>query len=267
MQKRIALSILLLAATLSVAAMSTLDSLFIMLDQDVNQSGHYSALHQQRIDSLKAIHPMTKALQLRIAREYQYYQSDSACAWYLRLLDCEEPYRTQAYMGLVQLSYSIGKYGDGMVLLSEMQSVPDSLRVDWLEAVWRLHTEAAASSRIPKMRDQLLQTAQQYYDSLLHEMARQASGNTDIRLRYEILNAMDADDIPLALRINDTILMRAGEWTHRYAIEAYSRAILYQRMGEGRQYIEWLTRSAIADVRCGIMDNGSSWLVAKECFE
>ena len=267
MQKRIALSILLLAATLSVAAMSTLDSLFIMLDQDVNQSGHYSALHQQRIDSLKAIHPMTKALQLRIAREYQYYQSDSACAWYLRLLDCEEPYRTQAYMGLVQLSYSIGKYGDGMVLLSEVPAVPDSLRVDWLEAVWRLHTEAAASSRIPKMRDQLLQTAQQYYDSLLHEMARQAPGDTDIHLRYKILNAMDADDIPLALRINDTILMRAGEWTHRYAIEAYSRAILYQRMGEGRQYIEWLTRSAIADVRCGIMDNGSSWLVAKECFE
>lgn len=124
MQKRIALSILLLAATLSVAAMSTLDSLFVMLDQDVAQTAHYNALHQQRIDSLKAIHPMTKALQLRIAREYQYYQSDSACAWYLRLLDCEEPYRTQAYMGLVQLSYSIGKYGDGMVLLSEVQSVP-----------------------------------------------------------------------------------------------------------------------------------------------
>ena len=56
-------------------------------------------------------------------------------------------------------------------------------------------------------------------------------------------------------------------WSHRYAIEAYSRSTLYERMGQQREQYEWLTRSAIADVRCGITDNGSSWMVAKECYE
>ena len=267
MLKRSFLTVLLIAASLSASALSTLDSLFLMLDEDVKQSAEYLDRHQQYIDSLKSVHPMTKALQLSIAREYQYFQSDSARTWYLQLIRADEPYRSQAYMGLVQLSSSIGKYGGGLSLLSYVEDVPDSLRVDWLEAVWRLHTEAANSALIPTLREELLATAELYYDSLLHEMQRQAPGNTDIRLRYEFLRAMDDDNIPLALQVNDTILSRLVQWSHRYAIEAYSRAMLYEQMGKERESLEWLTRSAISDARQGITDNGSSWLVAKERFE
>ena len=267
MRKRIVLISVLMALSMSAFAMSTLDSLLTVYDAEVSRSAYFIEAHQHRIDSLRRLKPMTKELQIRIAREYQYFQSDSACTWYLRLLDAEEPYRTKAYIGLVQLGSSIGKYGGAMALFEEVEDVPDSLRVDWLEAVWRLHSEYAASSRIPMLRDKLLSGAQVYYDSLLHEMARQAPQNTSIRLRYHFLQALDADNIPLALDINDTILGRATVWSHRFAIEAYSRSNLYDLMGQNRQRIEWLTRSAIADVRCGITDNGSSWLVAKECYE
>ncbi|MBQ2540087.1 MAG: hypothetical protein II551_00400 [Paludibacteraceae bacterium] len=266
MQKRLFLSAILLAVGLSVAAMSTLDSLFTMLDADMAQSARFRELHEQCIDSLKAVRPMTKALQVRIAREYQYYQSDSAHVWYLRLINDEEPYRTQAYIGLVQLTSSIGKYGDGIALIPLAGEIPDSLRVDWIEAVWRIHNEAMAASTTPQLREQLAASVRLYYDSLLHEMDRQAPGNTAIRLRRNILAAIDADNIPRALQINDSILARVPVWSHRYAIEAYNRATLYERLGKEREYLEWLTRSAIADVRCGIMDNGSSWLVAKECY-
>ncbi|MBQ4395375.1 MAG: hypothetical protein II825_08785 [Paludibacteraceae bacterium] len=267
MMKRISLSCFLLALCASMSAMSTLDSLLHTYDTEVAISETYRAAHQRRIDSLKNLRPMTKELQIRIAREYQYFQSDSARAWYMRLIDAEEPYRSQAYTGLVQLSSSIGKYADGMVLLPKVTTMPDSLRVDWLEAVWRIHTEAAASTGIPQLREEWLATAQVYYDSLLHEMDRQAPYSVSIRLRRNILAATDADNIPLALAINDTILSRVPEWSHPFAIEAYSRAMLYEAMGEDRKCLEWLTRSAIADVRCGITDNGSSWLVAKECYE
>lgn len=268
MRKRIVLITLLMALGMSASAMSTLDSLLTIYDAEVARSSYYIEAHQHRIDSLRRIKPMTKELQIRIAREYQYFQSDSACAWYLRLLDAEEPYRTQAYMGLVQLSSSIGKYGDGMELISLVnRDMPDSLRVDWLEAVWRIHNEALASSQIPQRQQYLAATAQLYYDSLLHEMARQAPHSTGIRLRYQFLKALDSDDVPEALRINDTIMSRIAEWSHPYAIEAYSRYALYDMLGEDRESLIWLVRSAIADVRCGITDNGSSWLVAKECYE
>ena len=266
LKKRI-FTLLVSALSLSAAAMSTLDSLFVIYDADVAHSASYIEAHRQRIDSLRSIKPMTKTLQIHIAREYQYYQSDSARAWFLRLIDAEEPYRTQAYMGLLQLSSSIGKYGDGMTLISQVtDDMPDSLRVDWIEAVWRIHSEALAATKIPQLQQQLAATAQLYYDSLLHEMARQAPYSDAIRLRYEFLQAVDADNIPEALRVNDTILSRLQPWSHRYAIESYSRYALYDQAGNDREKLTWLVRSAISDARCGITDNGSSWLVAKECY-
>ena len=267
MEKKLFLSLLIGAFSLSVCAMSTLDSLLTVYDGEVAQAGYYIDAHQQRIDSLRHIKPMTKALQIAIAREYQYFQSDSARAWYLKMVNAEEPYRTQAYTGLVQLSSSIGKYGDGMALISYVtDDMPDSLRVDWVEAIWRLHNEALASSTVPQLQKQLAATTAMYYDSLLHVMARQAPYSDAIRLRYEFLQALDADNIPEALRVNDTILSRLVPWSHRYAIETYSRYNLYEQAGNNWEKIAWLVRSAISDARCGITDNGSSWLIAKECY-
>ena len=257
----------LLVLSLSLHAISTLDSLMRVLDAEVELSASYRAAHLGRIDSLKSVRPMTKALQVRIAREYQYFQSDSAREWYLGLIGSEEPYRTQAYMGLVQLSSSIGKYGEGFTLVPYVSETPDSLRVDWIEAVWRLYNEAYAACRIPSFRAELRANMELYYDSLLHEMDRQAPERISIRLRRNILAAIDSHNYSRALEINDSILSRTTEWSHPYAIEAYARAMLYEQSGQDRKRIEWLTRSAIADVRCGITDNGSSWLVAKECYE
>lgn len=261
-------SLILLLFSLSASAMSTLDSLFHLCETDLAQSGQYIAAHGRQIDSLKHVRPMTYAMRVRIAREYQYYQSDSARAWYLGLLDADEPYRTKAYLGLVELSTSIGKYWDAKALIDKVtDDMPESLRVDWIEAVWRLYTETAARSGVPAVRRFMLDQAAVYYDSLLTVMARQAPYDADISLRYHILNAKDADNLPLAMRINDTILSRVPEWSHPYAIEAYNRAMLYEQMGESRKRLEWLLRSAIADIRCGITDNGSSWMVAAECYE
>ena len=241
MEKKLFILLIIGAFSLSVCAMSTLDSLLTVYDGEVAQAGYYIDAHQQRIDSLRHIKPMTKALQIAIAREYQYFQSDSARAWYLRMVNAEEPYRTQAYTGLVQLSSSIGKYGDGMALISYVtDDMPDSLRVDWVEAIWRLHNEALASSTVPQLQKQLAATTAMYYDSLLHVMARQASYSEAIRLRYEFLLAVDADDIPAALRVNDSILSRLVPWSHRYAIETYSRYNLYEQAGNDREKLTWL---------------------------
>jgi len=54
---------------------------------------------------------------------------------------------------------------------------------------------------------------------------------------------------------------------HQYAILAYGQAMLYEQAGDLTHRNEWLIRSAIVDVRLGITDNGSSWIVAQECFD
>ena len=266
MYKRLFALCFVSAMTITAVAMSTLDSLLTVFYDEVSQTSVYCERHQRKIDSLCHIRPMTHKLEVQIAREYQYFQSDSARVWYMRLMNAEEPFRTQAYTGLVQLASSIGKYADGMILLPDIKETPDSLRVNWIEAIWRLHTEALANTEIPALREKLTTTAQFYYDSLLREMDSQAPYSVSIRLRRNILSAIDSGDIDEALLINDSILSRVPEWSHPFAIEAYNRSSLYERKGESRKRLEWLVRSAIADVRCGITDNGSCWLVAKECY-
>ena len=267
MKKYLLLSCCLLALSTRMSAMSTLDSLLTIYDNEVSRADYYREAHTKRIDSLCRIRPMSKEIQVRIAREYQYFQSDSARVWFLKLINAPEPYRTQAYTGLVQLSSSIGKYGEGFAIIPDVSAMPDSLKVDWLEAVWRLYSEAYAACRIPSFADYLHSQTQIYYDSLLNEMDRQSPYDRHIRLRRNFLRASDADDLEAALAINDSIISLFPLWSHRYAIEAYSRSTLYERMGQQREQYIWLTRSAIADVRCGITDNGSSWMVAKECYE
>ena len=78
MKKHILLSWCLLALSISVSGMSTLDSLLTIFDNDVARAAYYRDAHSQQIDSLRNIRPMSKAIQIRIAREYQYFQSDSA---------------------------------------------------------------------------------------------------------------------------------------------------------------------------------------------
>ncbi|MDY4149075.1 MAG: DUF6377 domain-containing protein [Paludibacteraceae bacterium] len=51
--------------------------------------------------------------------------------------------------------------------------------------------------------------------------------------------------------------------THEYAIYAYRRSDAARYAGENEEQEEWLIRSAIADVRSGVTDNASSWMLAE----
>lgn len=58
-----------------------------------------------------------------------------------------------------------------------------------------------------------------------------------------------------------------AENTHDYAIFAYNQAQHYLYAGQDSLYAEWLVRSAIADVRDGITDNASCWMLADYIYQ
>ena len=87
MKKYLLLCCCLLALSTRMSAMSTLDSLLTIYDNEVSRADYYREAHTKRIDSLCRIRPMSKEIQVRIAREYQYFQSDSARVWFLKLIN------------------------------------------------------------------------------------------------------------------------------------------------------------------------------------
>ena len=257
---------LLMAVTLTISANSVLDSLFSVLDAEVNQSQLYIARRQARIDSLCRLRPMSPELQLRIAGEYQHFQSDSSRAWYLKLENADEPLRAKAFINLVDLLRASGHFNDAITLFNSDKRSPISSSEEY-KIAWLLYNEAAASTPIPDFQTELLDQAKLYHDSMMVSLERESSVSRESYLWLEHYRASDRHDWKSALEFSEQLLALTSPEQHLYAILAYGHAMIYEHMGNMPKRSEWLVRSAITDVRCGITDNGSSWIVAKDCFD
>ncbi len=249
------------------AEQSTLDSLLTVYAAEVAQTNDYLAVRQARIDSLYRITPRTPDLTLAIAREYQSYQSDSARIYYGRLLEEAEPYRTHAIVGLVELHAATGRFEDGIATMQLMDSILPSFRLRWYEAVRRLYSDGALWSTVPSLQEKWQQEADRYQSMLMNAWREKVDEEQEMDLLLAQYTAMEKGDLPTALTYNEQLLAKIDPTAHEYAIKAYERAILYEQSGNETKRREWLVRSAIQDVRCAVTDNGSSWLVAKDCYE
>ena len=266
MQKRLFLAFCLVALNMSFVWSSTVDSLLTVLEKEIEQSDVYIARKQEFINSLCAMRPMTPELELRIAREYQHFQSDSSRVWYLKLTDCEEPLRAEALMGFVKLLASSGYHIDAAASLSDKEDVFTN-SIEGCKMVWLLYTDIANETQVPSIREQALQNAQHYYNAMMRLYEREAPTSREAYFWYELYKAQEREDWDEALRNSEQLLAMVTPDDHMYAILAYGHAMLYEGAGNASKRLEWLVRSAITDVRCGITDNGSVWLVAQDCFD
>lgn len=256
-----------LACALLSAHSSTVDSLMAVYESEIAQSEKYIARRQARIDSLCRIHPQTDELRLTIAREYQHFQSDSAQVYYAPLRDAAEPVRTQSYLGMIQLLSASGHFSNAFSLL-EHPDAPSIHSVEGYKTAWLLYNEAATTSLLPTYGTQEWEAlAKNYYDSLLVALEQDTVDREESHLWLHLYRAQDRGDWNSAIAYNMHLINRTQPDEHPYAILAYGHAMLYESAGDPEKRLEWLLRSAITDVRCGITDNGSSWLVAQTCYE
>lgn len=266
MLKRLFIGSLLSAVTMTAAAVSTLDSLLNVFEDEVAHSSDYIERRQDFLETLCASKPMTPELQLRIAHEYQHFQSDSSRAWYLKLQQADEPIRTQAFIGFVSLLASAGHHGTAVAYL-QREGVPSINSSEGYKMAWLLYKEVAATTPIPAFQEEANMMVQQYYDSMMVALEREAPSSQETALWLELYRASDRNDWEKAIEYSGRLLSRYSPNEHMYAILAYGHAMLYESAGEMTKRKEWLVRSAITDVRCGITDNGSSWMVAQDCYD
>lgn len=265
MLKRFLIVCSILAATVAASASSTTDSLLDVLETEVAHASIYTARRQAMIDSLCAIRPMNDALRLQIAKEYQHFQSDSSRAWYLELKDSKEPIRTEAYIGLLQLLSSSGHYTNAIGILNK-PNAPSIHSAEGYKAAWLLYTEVAAIMQTPDFQHEAKRLRQQYYDSMMVALEAGSENSNEYHLWYELYRAEERNDWKEAIHYSEQLLSLVTPEDHQYAIWAYGHAMIYEQSGNEEKRLEWLLRSAITDVRCGITDNGSSWVVAQDFF-
>lgn len=266
MRKHVLITLFMLAAAIGGYASSTLDSLIAVLDEEIARADVYTARKKAFIESLCAMRPMTPDLQLRIAREYQHFQCDSSRAWFIKLQHADEPIRREAFFSFVKLLASSGYHTNAITMLSGDHS-PEMRTAEEFKMAWLLYTDVADGMLVPSFKEETQAVADKYYRLMLEAMEREAATSQEYYHWLELYRAQDRGDWAEALRHSEQLLSLTSPDEHLYAILTYGHAMLYESAGDSLKRREWLVRSAITDVRLGITDNGSSWLVAQDCFD
>jgi len=257
---------LLLAIACSACAFaSPIDSILSVYDAEIGRAQVYFDRRQHAIDSIADL-PHTTQRWLEMGDLYKAYQCDSALSCYHHALAGEEPLCTEARIRLVYLLASIGYYSEAFSTAEEITDVPEQLKGDYYRAMNHLYGESAAYGKMPELKQEGFRRAGRYADSLYTELSE--SGVTSIELyKFDITQARNTRHYEHALEMSDSAFALIQPYSHDFAIIAYETAITYREMGDNDNFRLWLVRSAISDVRCGITDNSSSWMLANMVFD
>jgi len=244
---------------------SRTDSLLSVYDRMLVQATEYADVRQATIDSCKALSLQPDRL-LQIAELYVPYRSDSALFYYNRAIaTLDAAVSTKAAIRRIRLLASIGDFDAAFRERKKLGPIPDSYKVIYYDTMYRLYSEAALSAKIQDYTSQYWLHAHAYSDSLIAFCEDKGIRPLEYWQR-QITRVNDMRDYLTALRYTDSALMQLTPQQHAYAIFAFERAIIFREMGNIQTFYQWLLRSAITDVRCGITDNGSSWMIAMEMY-
>lgn len=254
-----------LAADVTNPQVARTDSLIAEYDAMVANSSAYVQRRQMAIDSILNL-PMTPLSCLQVAELYMPYQSDSSLHYYgCAIANARDEIRVLASIRRIRLLASIGNYDAAFRETEQLDVVPNRYKVTFYDAMYRLYNEASMSAKLHPYADNCWAQAQTYADSLI-AFCEETGLRPLEYFRQKISRANSRRDYLSALAYTDSALLRLTPEQHDYAIFAFERAIIYRDMGDTQTYYQWLLRSAITDVRCGVTDNGSSWMIAMEAY-
>ena len=262
-------------------ATTALDSLLNIYDTEIESAESYTEERRNYIDSLKSSINMTlPESQIIIGKLYIPYQCDSALFYLSQAANATDQISAkEAKLYLIYLLASIGYYNEGFILSNNLQPLPSVLLSQYYETLAHLHGEAFVYGKMEQLQQFHQQQAEVYKDSLFMVLQQKDLTPTYIS-RYgwkenewlelkkrQLIQAREQRDYEQAIAISNQVLEYVAPNTHTYAIFAYETACVYNDMQDSVEYLAWLLRSSIADVRSGVCDNASSWTMASIMYE
>lgn len=271
MVNRIIIFLFLSLQFIIAEANSANDSLCDRMDEAIRHSAEYVSQRESRISAIKRQLATAKSIKSQydfckqLFGEYRAYQNDSTISYLYRSIDLakqmNDATRAAGDMALLAFQCStIGSYVESYSLLSRIDTTKLDAegRNDYLWANLHLYSELSYYSQQPSLKE-LYTGKKAAFQELV---AKNFPHDDDRYLIMKEVTERDANNFKRALKINDRRMSLAPEGSHQYAIVAYYRAIIYKKMEDTEQAIQYLGRSALSDVRNAVMDQGSMWELA-----
>lgn len=260
--------------TVSAAEKPDFDSLYHQLDKAIEQLDDRLAERQEQINSLKAQYvkahdPMRRYLLAEdLFDAYRKLKNDSALAYgnlCIRLADKmgRADLKTESYIRLAQQYVESGAYGEAekyFELVDADQLRADDVKAAYFDGLNHLYGELAFYSSDADFKQQSYKRSDAYRDSIIN----MADTTSILWLSKKVSLLFTRNLFEEAMHYSDIWKTKVEPETPDYAYMAYIRSEIYRRLGNSDMERYWLASSANSDLRCGIMDQASLWMLAEK---
>ena len=256
----------------SAAEKPDLDSLYHQLDKAIEQLDDRLAERQEQINSFKAQYtkahePMRRYLLAEdLFEAYRKLMNDSALVYgnlCIRIADemGRADLKTESYIRLAQQYVESGAYGEAekyFELVDAEQLRADDVKAAYFDGLNHLYGELAFYSSDADFKQQSYKRSDAYRDSIIN----MADTTSILWLSKKVSLLFTRNQFEEAMHYSDIWKTKVEPETPDYAYMAYIRSEIYRRLGNSDMERYWLASSANSDLRCGIMDQASLWMLA-----
>lgn len=277
MKRTLAILTVLLLPYTAGAVSGELDSLLAELDRTIELREHYRAIREERISYLKSVltgiagnDAQLYNVNSMLADAYQPFQLDSALHYMCenlavacRMGDCRR--RDETNLRMAHLYTTSGYYVEARDILRnkiDTLALDDELLGRYYVTMARYNNENRQYSCNP----QLQSDAHEGFLYYTRRVIGHYPPDHERHLCAEYDLGIEFDELERAGETVDRLLERTAPESLNYAMYAYMKAIVEERMGRFQSFNSWLARSAIADLHAAIRDNASLTSLSNNLF-
>lgn len=255
-----------------------LDSIFTVLDQTIQHSAIYMRNRQEKID--------------RLTLQFGTIPDNHLLERYEFARKIEESYRSVSYDSCFyynQLALGIAlKLKDSSLITMSKARCADLLckNTNFLEGISLIKETTSKGLNLADQKS-YFRICRDVYKSIafytpLKEISVQSYAKSDTyrdslrricvtdsleRYRLKETEGLDQHNYSEALAYNQKLFDSSFIGTPEYSMEAYLRAIIYRGLNRRDMTIYWLAVSSVSDIRSGIQDHASLWMLAQMLSE
>ena len=250
-----------------------IDSMLHLVDEAISRSGEYIAQKEKRITLLRndfqKAHDKQTAYHVafKLYEEYRPFINDSAIYYLNRCITLATALGNQQRVGLCRSWLALrcsnsGMYNESLDILKQVNAdgMDKKERGIYYFAYVHVYGELAYYTHIASMR-KCYEAEQARYKQLMYDALPRYDNN---RLQIEELTLLNEGKYKQSKAVNNEWLKRVTEGSHLYALVALYRYLEYKNVGDSTRMMQWLARSVLADVRNGVLDQGSMWEMANQ---
>lgn len=250
------------------------DSILMEIDRAVDKSAEYVARKEERIRLKRAELDKAQSPQARyemahsLYAEYRPFIKDSALFFLDVCLSAarETADTSRRVLCSAQKAFicsNSGLYTEALDLLCGLckERITDiEAKCEYYAAEAHVRGEIAIITPLADMRERYGREAAKYRDLLMSE-----APDKDLKaLMTREKAALDAGDTATSMKVNDLWLSVVEHGSHDYALVTLYRYLEFKAREDTARMLTWLGESVLADIRNGVMDQGSMWEMANQ---